>query len=71
MSERSIMEQISDGDKTLIVMDAVPKGSVGVTIVFGEHQTHGSLDIKRHKELLLHITDVLIAERDIIENGDE
>jgi len=52
------------GEKTLVmVREPVPEDSVGITIVFGGHQTHATLRGEEHKEFLLHLTDVLEAER--------
>ncbi len=70
---KSIVELIADGEKIIIVRDSVPKDSVGITIVFGDYQTHGTLRFEEHKEFMLHLTDVLEAERIAIaqQNGSE
>tara|TARA_R110002012_G_scaffold9443_1_gene43433 strand:+ start:613 stop:873 length:261 start_codon:yes stop_codon:yes gene_type:complete len=69
----NLITSIVEGEKMLIVRDSVPKDSVGITIVFGDYQTHGTLRIKEHKEFMLHLTDVLEAERIAIaqQNGSE
>jgi len=48
-------------DNTLIMIrDDVPRGSVGISIVFdGNKKCHATLDIKQHKELLIQIAEAI------------
>ena len=60
---KSIVKLIADGEKMIMMRDTVPKDSVGISIVFGEYETHATLRGEEHKEFLIHLTDVLEAER--------
>lgn len=65
---KSIVELIADGEKIVMVRDAVPSGLVGVSIVFDDdRKCHGTLDIVQHKELLIQVAEAIAIE----ENGSE
>lgn len=50
-------------DKLIMIRNHVPRGSVGISIVFdGGKKCHGTLDIKQHKELLLQIAEAIAIE---------
>ena len=54
--------------KLIMIRDHVPRGSVGISIVFDDNKKcHGTLDIKQHKELLLQVAEALAIE----ETGSE
>lgn len=61
--EKSIVELIADGEKIVMVRDAVPSGLVGVSIVFDDdRKCHGTLDIVQHKELLLQVAEAIAGD---------
>tara|TARA_R100000995_G_scaffold2295_4_gene1530 strand:+ start:1823 stop:2050 length:228 start_codon:yes stop_codon:yes gene_type:complete len=68
--EKSIVELIADGEKIVMVRDAVPSGSVGISVVFDDdRKCHGTLDIVQHKELLLQVAETIAIAAQ--ENGSE
>ena len=57
-------------DKLIMIREHVPRGSVGISIVFdGSKKCHGTLDIKQHKELLIQIAEAI--EQTEKETGSE
>ena len=71
---KTIVKLIADKAKMIMMRDIVPEGSVGISIVFGGYETHATLRCEEHREFLIHLTDVLEAERIAIaqqKNGSE
>jgi hypothetical protein len=61
--EKSITELIANGEKIIMVRDAVPSGLVGVSIVFDNNKKcHGTLDVLQHKELLIQVAEAIAIE---------
>lgn len=61
--EKSITELIANGEKIVMVRDAVPSGLVGVSIVFDNNRKcHGTLDVLQHKELLIQVAEAIAIE---------
>lgn len=61
--EKSITELIANGEKIVMVRDAVPSGLVGVSIVFdNDRKCHGTLDVLQHKELLIQVAEAIAIE---------
>ena len=60
MDDENIIKQVLDGKKIMMVRHPIPEGSVGISIVWGDgKEFHGNVDIKKHRDLLLAIAEIV------------
>tara|TARA_R100000900_G_scaffold144426_1_gene128475 strand:- start:35 stop:301 length:267 start_codon:yes stop_codon:yes gene_type:complete len=65
VSTMNIINEIVNGNKTVILRDPVPKGAVGISLVFGDDERYnGLLDIEKNKDLLILLAKAMEDEEE-------
>jgi hypothetical protein len=61
----NIINEINNGKQILILRDPIPKGKLGISFIFDDDKRfNGTLDIIKHKKLVLAIAEALQDEEE-------
>lgn len=61
----NIINEINNGNQILILRDPVPKGKLGISFIFDDDKRfNGTLDMLKHKELVLAIAEAIQDEEE-------
>ena len=61
----NIINEINDGTQILIIRDPIPKGKLGISLVFDDDKRfNGTLDMTKHKHLVLAIAEAFQDEEE-------
>lgn len=66
VSTMNVINEIVNGNKIVILRDPVPKGAIGISLVFGDEDKryNGLLDIRKNKDLLILLAEAMEDEEE-------